>query len=151
MINPFLESLLSESFPLLGVTVHLTSLGCPPILCWSLDLLWGPAQILIGSYSYAFLPPMSAAIRTSMFSFVGALNDLFYIPLTQSLPGWWCGFNLQFVQLVERFWVFFLRHTAPEFQLWFYFHLCKWIILRVLPLRLPWRTWVCPCEGQVWR
>jgi len=20
-----------------------------------------------------------------------------------------------------------------------------------LPLRLPWRTWVCPCEGQVWR
>ena len=19
------------------------------------------------------------------------------------------------------------------------------------PLRLPWRTWVCPCEGQVWR
>ena len=18
-------------------------------------------------------------------------------------------------------------------------------------LRLPWRTWVCPCEGQVWR
>ena len=27
------ESLLSESFPLLGVTVHLTSLGCPPTLC----------------------------------------------------------------------------------------------------------------------
>ena len=20
-----------------------------------------------------------------------------------------------------------------------------------LLLRLPWRTWVCPCEGQVWR
>ena len=37
----FLESLLSESFPSLGVTVHLTSLGCPPTLCWSLDLLWG--------------------------------------------------------------------------------------------------------------
>ena len=31
--NVFLESLLSESLPLLGVTVHLTSLGCPPILC----------------------------------------------------------------------------------------------------------------------
>ena len=31
--NVFLESLLSESFPLLGVTVHLTSLGCPPTLC----------------------------------------------------------------------------------------------------------------------
>ena len=40
-INIFLESLLSESFPSLGVTVHLTSLGCPPTLCWSLDLLWG--------------------------------------------------------------------------------------------------------------
>ena len=33
IINVFLESLLSESFPVLGVTVHLTSLGCPPILC----------------------------------------------------------------------------------------------------------------------
>ena len=29
----FLESLLSESFPSLGITVHLTSLGCPPTLC----------------------------------------------------------------------------------------------------------------------
>ena len=25
----------------LGVTALLTSLGCPPTLCWSLDLLWG--------------------------------------------------------------------------------------------------------------
>jgi len=33
MTNPFLESLLSESFPSLGVTDHLTSLGCPPTLC----------------------------------------------------------------------------------------------------------------------
>ena len=41
IINVFLESLLSESFPSMGVAVHLTSLGCPPILCWSLDLLWG--------------------------------------------------------------------------------------------------------------
>ena len=24
------------------------------------------------------------------------------------------------VQLVGRFWVFFLSHTAPGFQLWFY-------------------------------
>ena len=35
-INVFLESLLSESVPLLGVTVHLTSLGCPP----TCDDLW---------------------------------------------------------------------------------------------------------------
>ena len=33
IINVFLESLLSESFPSLGVTVHLTSLGCPPKPC----------------------------------------------------------------------------------------------------------------------
>ena len=26
------ESLLSESFPVLGITVHLISLGCPPTL-----------------------------------------------------------------------------------------------------------------------
>jgi len=33
IINVFLESLLSESFPSLGVTVRLTFLGCPPTLC----------------------------------------------------------------------------------------------------------------------
>ena len=30
IIHIFLESLLSVSFPVLGITVHLTSLGCPP-------------------------------------------------------------------------------------------------------------------------
>ena len=39
IINVFLESLLSVSFPSLEVTVHLTSIGCPPTLCWSLGLL----------------------------------------------------------------------------------------------------------------
>ena len=37
-------------------------------------------QTLIWSYSCVFLPPMSIAIRTTVFSFVGALNDLLYIP-----------------------------------------------------------------------
>ena len=46
----------------------------------------GAAQILIWSYSCVFLPPMSTAIRTSVFSFVGALSDLLYSPQTQSLP-----------------------------------------------------------------
>ena len=50
-----------------------------------------------------------------------------------------------------RFWVFFLSHTAPGFQLWFYFHLCMWVIHWGLLLRLLWRTWVFPSEGQVWR
>ena len=46
---------------------------------------------------------------------------------------------------------FFLSHTGPGFQLWFYFHLCMWVLHWGLLLRLPWRTWVCPCEAQVWR
>ena len=84
-------------------------------------LISGPAvraaQILICSYSSVFLPPMFTAIRTSAFSLVGALNDLLYISQTQSLPSWSCGFNLQLVQMVGVFWIFFLSHTAPGFQL----------------------------------
>ena len=33
----------------------------------------------------------------------------------------------------------------------FYFHLFMWVVHWGLLLRLPWRAWVCPCEGQVWR
>ena len=44
-INVFLEFLLSVSFPSLGVIVHLTSLGCPLTLLWSLDLLWGQLRL----------------------------------------------------------------------------------------------------------
>ena len=40
----------------------------------------GAAQILIWSYSCVFLPPVSTAIRASVFSFVGALSVLLYIP-----------------------------------------------------------------------
>ena len=116
-------------------------------------LISGPTvkavQVLICSYSSVFLPPMSTAIRTSAFSFVEALNDHSYIP--QSLPSWLCGFNLQLIQLVGGFWVFFLGYTAPGFQLWFYFHLWVWVVYWGLLLRLPWRTWVCSCEGQEWR
>ena len=46
----------------------------------------GAAQILIWFCSSVFLPPVSTANRTSAFSFVGALNDLSYIPWTQTLP-----------------------------------------------------------------
>ena len=49
------------------------------------------------------------------------------------------------------FWIVFLSHTAPGFQLWFYFHFWIWVVHWGLLLRLPWRTWVCPCDGQVWR
>ena len=54
IINVFLESLLSASFPSLGVTVHLTSLGCPPTLCWSLDLLWGQLRFWSGPTPVCF-------------------------------------------------------------------------------------------------
>ena len=111
----------------------------------------GAAQILIWSYSCVFLPSMSTAIRTSAFSFVGVLNDILYFLSTESLSGWSCGFKLQLVQLVGRFSVFFLSHTAPGFQLCFYFHLCMWVVHWGLLLRLPWRILVCPSEGQVWR
>jgi len=40
----------------------------------------GAAQILIWSYSCVFLTPTSTAIRTSVFSFVGALKVLLYVP-----------------------------------------------------------------------
>ena len=39
LINVFLKSLLSVFFLLLGITVYLASLGCPPTLHWYLDLL----------------------------------------------------------------------------------------------------------------
>ena len=70
---------------------------------------------------------------------------------TQSLPSWLCGFSLHLVQLVERFSILFLSHSAPGAQLWFYLHLCIWVIHWSLLLRLPWRTWVCPSEDWVWR
>ena len=103
IISVFLESLLSESFPSLGVTVHLTSLGCPPTLLISEPAV-GAAQILIWSYSYVFLPPMSTAIRTSVFFGGWELSMTFYIfhrhrvCLVKS-----CGFNLKLVQLVGKF------------------------------------------------
>ena len=50
-----------------------------------------------------------------------------------------------------RFWIFFLSHTMLRFQLWFYFHLYMWVVHWALLLRLPWKTWVCPSENQVWQ
>ena len=75
----------------------------------------GSAQISSGSMplcSCLQCPQLSELFCE--FSFVGALIDLLYILKTQNLPSWSCGFNLQFVQLVRRFWVFFLSHTAPR-------------------------------------
>ena len=77
--NSFLESLLLEfSFvgshnpPYLPKMPSNTVLVSGPVV--------GAAQIPTWSYSCVFWPPMSTAIRTSAFSFVGALTVLLYIP-----------------------------------------------------------------------
>ena len=64
-INVFLESLLSASFPSLGVTVHLSSLGCPPTLRWSLDLLGGSSgsNLVLLLCSCRRCPQLSELVR----------------------------------------------------------------------------------------
>ena len=57
---------------------HLPRMPSNTVLVSGLAL--GAAQILIWSYSCVFLTPVSTAIRTNAFSFVGALHDLLYIP-----------------------------------------------------------------------
>ena len=112
--------MLSESFPLLGVTVHLASLGRPLTLCRSLDLLWR-------SYSSVFLPLMSAAIRTSVCVCVcvwGELSVTVYIlhrhrlclvdrvDLTCSLYSWWEGLGSSLVTLPLDFNCGFISTSA---------------------------------------
>ena len=78
--NVFLELLLSGSHS----PPHLPRMASNTVLVSGPAV--GAARILIWSYSCMLLPPMSTAIRTSMFSFVGALNVLLSIPQTQGLP-----------------------------------------------------------------
>ena len=138
IINAFLESLLSGSCPSLGVTVHLTFLGCPPTLCY-LGPAVGAAQILIWSCSCVFLPPMSTAIR-SVCSLFWELSMTFDTSHSHSLPTWSCGCKLQLVELVGRFWVIFLSHSALGFN-------CGFISTSTCGSS----TGVCSCEGQVRR
>ena len=90
--------------------LSLTGSHCPPHLSrmpYNTVQISGPvvgaAQILIWSYSSVFLSPMSTAIRTSVFSFVGVLTMTFYIvhrhkvclvdhvDLICSFYSWWEG------------------------------------------------------------
>ena len=102
IINVFLESLLSGSFPSLGVTVHLTLLGYLPTL-----LVSGPAvgagQILIWSsvYSCLLCPQLSEFVCFLLWE----LSVSFYIfrrcrvclvdrvDFICSLHSWWEGFG----------------------------------------------------------
>ena len=103
IINAFPESLLSESFPQLGVTVHLASLGCPPTLLISGPAV-GAAQILIWSCFCVFSPPMSMLSELVRF-LLWELSMSFYIfhrhrvclvdrvDLICCLYSWWEGFG----------------------------------------------------------
>ena len=137
-----------QSFLSLGVTVHLASLGCPPTLCWSLDLLWGSSD------SNQVLLPCVLVSNEQLLELVHfplwELSMAFYIFHRHRVCLVDCVDLMQLLQLVGRFWVFFLSHTAPGLQL-FYFHLCMWVVHWGLLLRLSWRTWVCPYEGQMWK
>ena len=149
IINVFLESLLSESFPSLGLTVHLSSLGAPQHRA-GLWVCCGAAQVLTWSCPSVLLPPVAPAVRTGAFLWWERSAPV-RLPQTQRLLGGSCGFNLQLVQPGGKVGVFLLSPAAPGFQLWFYFHLCMWVVHWGLLLRLPWRAWVCPWEGQLWR
>ena len=92
-------------------------------------------------------PPLSELVHFLLWE----LSMAFYIFHRHRVCLVDCVNLMQLVQMVGRFWVFFLNHTAPGLQLWFYFHLCMWVVHWGLLLRLSWKTWVCPCEGQVWR
>ena len=135
---------MSESFPLLGVTVHITSLRSPVTLCWSLDLLWGQ---LSSNLLICVLASNVHSYQNQWFFFCGSSQWL----QTQSLPRWSCGFNRQLVKLMGGFRIFFLSHIEPGFQLWLYFYLWIWFVHQGLLLGLPLRTCVGLCEGQVWR
>ena len=98
----------------------------------------GAAQILTWPYSCVFLPPVSTAIRTLLcVSSCGSSQWPFIHSIDRVCLVWSCGFNLQLVQLVWWFWVFFLSHTVPGFQLWLYFHLCTGLFTGVC-------SWGCP-------
>ena len=104
IITVFLESLLSETSPSLGVTVHLTSLGCLPTRCWPLDLLWeqfrfwsGPTPVC----SCLQCPQLSELVRFLLWE-LSVTFSIFHrhrirlvdhVDLTCSLYSWWESFG----------------------------------------------------------
>ena len=104
IINIFHESLLSGSFLSLGVTVHFPSLGCPPTLYWSLDLLWGQLRFQSGPTpvcSCLQCPQLSELVR-SLLREVSVSFCIFHrhrvclvdhVDLICNLCSWWEGFG----------------------------------------------------------
>ena len=160
IINVFLESLLSGSLPLLGVTVYLTSLGCPPTLCWSLDLLWAK-QLRFNSYSGPSpvcsclqCPQLSELVRFLLWK----LSMTFYIfhryrvclvdrvDLICSLCSWWEGFGCSsLATLPLGYSCGFISTSTPGSST----EVCSWGCpggLGFVPVRARWR-W-CSCLGR---
>ena len=113
--------------------------GGPPV---------GAAQALTWSCSRMFLPPAPAAVRAGGPP-VGR-SGAFHMLRGQSPPGDHVGLPCSLYRGWEGSGLLPPPHR-PGFQLRLYFHLCMWVVHWGLLLRLPWRTRVCPCEGQVWR
>ena len=125
IINVFLESLLSASFPSLGVAVHQTSLGCPPTRGWSLDLLWGSldSNLVLFLCSYLQYPQLSELVHFLLWE----LSLSFYIfhrhrvyildcvDLICSLYSWWEGCEFSFLATLPLgFNCRFISHSACE-------------------------------------
>ena len=108
----------------------------------------GTAQILIWSYSYVFLPSMFTAIRTCVSSFVGALGDRLYIPQTQSLPSWSCGFNLQLYSWWEGFGSSPLVTLPLGFNCGFIFTSACGSSTRVCSCGCPGGLWFAPVRAR---
>ena len=109
-----------------GITVHLISLDALNTVLISGPAV-GAAQILSGptpACSCLQCPQLSELVCFLLWE----LSMPFYIFHRHRVCfSWFYGFNLQLVQLVGRFWVFFLSPPAPGFLLWFYFHLYMWV------------------------
>ena len=91
----------------------------------------GAAGILIWSCSCVFFPPVSTAVRTSVFRLAGALSGLSYIPRTQSswpvdhvdlsccFYSWWEGLGSSLVTLPLGFHCGFISTSACGSSMWF--------------------------------
>ena len=125
--------------------------GSPILDCSEVPTV-GRAQTLIWPYSCVYLPPVSMVARARAFCMCEHSLS-FYI------------FHKHRVHLVDhvdlicslfsctacgRILILFPSHSDPRAQLWFYHHICMKVVHRSLFLSVPWRTWVCPSEDQVW-
>ena len=86
---------------MLGITVHLTSLECPPTLYWSLDLLWGLLRFYSGPTLCSCLqyPQLSELVRFLLWEHLMTFY-IFHrhrvclvdcVDLICSLYSWWEG------------------------------------------------------------